>query len=156
MFCKVEDGWTCVIVINDNRLHLNSDAIDGIKLSDHEINKSRRERNKKTPKYKYNLKVKAHDFLQPKNDWISYPHTLYFTNDYEFSSIKKAIDIPYSNLISLSENDDPIEIHQGRNSIGFGCGDCGDTFFAYASVDEQRNGLFQSFSGVGFGTVWIR
>ena len=149
MLFRLVDNWMCVGIINDNREHLTSYGIPGIKLDDIEINQLR------SNDY-YNFKVTVTDFAKPKNDWIDYPYTMYLTKDYKFSSVKPACEIPNSNVISLSENKDPITITQKSGSIGFGCGDCGDTFFAYGSADENRNGLFQSFSGVGTGFIWIR
>lgn len=149
MLFRLVDKWMCVGIINDNRDHLTSYGIPGIKLDDIEINQLR------SNDY-YNFKVTVTDFAKPKNDWIDYPYTMYLTKDYKFSSVKPADEIPNSNIISLSEDDDPITISQKSGSIGFGCGDCGDTFFAYGSANENRNGLFQSFSGVGTGFIWIR
>lgn len=143
------DGWTCVAIIKNDRLHINEDAVLGVKHSDEKINSMR------SNEY-YNLKVKAYDFEPPKNDWIDYPHVLYFTRDYQFSSILRAIDIKYSNRVSLSLDSDPIDIKQKAASIGFACGDCGDTFFSYGSIDENSGGLYQSFSGSGTGSVWVR
>lgn len=145
------DGWTCVaLVSSDNRLHLNSNKVEGVKLSDDEINELR------SDSIYYNIKAVATDFLKPKNDWIDYPHTLYLTNKYVFSSIELSTKIKYSNLISLSEDSDAMDILQKEGSIGFGCGNCGDTFFAYGAVDENVNGLNQSFSGAGSGSIWIK
>lgn len=151
MLSSIRDGWTCVGIISDkNRLHINSESVENVKMSDIDIN-SQRNNN-----HRYNIKIEAHNFLDPTNAWLDYPHTLYFTNKYIFSSTKKAVDIMYSNVVSLDINTDPITIHQQANSLGFACGDCGDTFFAYGAVDANRNGLFQSFSGFGSGSVWIR
>jgi hypothetical protein len=149
MLYKVDNGWVCVGVINNNREHLTSHSVPGIKLSDLEINELR------SNDY-YNLKVIVTDFVKPKNNWIVYPYVMYLTKDYKFSSVLNAIEIPHSNVISLSEDSDPITIHQKNASIGFGCGDCGDTFFAYGSTDKNRNGLYQSFSGSGSGFIYIK
>ena len=33
------DGWRCVVVVSsDSRLHLNQNAVDGVKISDDDIN----------------------------------------------------------------------------------------------------------------------
>lgn len=151
MLFNLVDGWMCVGIIGDSREHLTSYGVPGVKLDDIEINQLR----KRSTRY-YNFKVTVTDFKKPKNDWIDYPYTLYLTKDYKFSSTQNANEIPNSNVISLSENEDPITIKQKLGSIGFGCGDCGDTFFAYGSVDENRTGLFQSFSGSGMGHIWIK
>ena len=148
MLFKLVDNWMCVGIINDNREHLTKHGIPGKKLDDIEINQLR------SNDY-YNLKITVTDFGHPKNDWISYPYTMYLTKDYKFSSVKPAEDIPNSNLVSLSEDEEPIAIAQKPGSIGFGSGDCGDTFFAYGA-EANSNGLFQSFSGPGTGLLWIR
>lgn len=151
MLFKVEDGWTCVAIISSsNRLHLNSEAVTGIKLSDKEINSLRSESSY------YNFKVLAHDFDGVKNQWLEYPHGMYLTKDYEFNAVEIASNIEYSNRISLDIESDPIDIFQKPVSLSFGCGDCGDTFFSYGSTDPNYNGLFQSFSGSGDGSIWIR
>lgn len=153
MLFKVEDEWTCVAIISSsNRLHLNRDAVPGIKLSDNEINSCRRACNTDY----YNFKVLAHDFDGVKNQWLDYPHVMYLTKDYEFNAIEPASNIEYSNRISLDIESDPIDIFQKPVSLSFGCGDCGDTFFSYGSTDPNYNGLFQSFSGSGDGSIWIR
>ena len=149
MLFRLVDNWMCVGVINNNREHLTEHGIPGIKLDDIEINQLR------SNDY-YNFKVTVTDFAKPKNNWINYPYTIYLTKDYKFSSVLPAIEIPYSNVISLSEDSDPITIHQKNASLGFGCGDCGDTFFAYGSTDKNRNGLYQSFSGSGTGFIYIK
>lgn len=153
MLYSVEDDWTCVVVIsNKNRLHLNREAVPGVKLSDGEINSCRKARNSGY----YNFKILAHDFDGVKNQWLDYPHTMYLTEDYQFNSTELAKNIEYSNRISLDGKTDPIDIFQKSVSLSFGCGDCGDTFFSYGSTDPNYNGLFQSFSGSGIGSIWIR
>ena len=150
MISDVVDGWICVgLISSDSRKHINEDAVKNVKLSDDEINSLR------SDAY-YNFKIVADDFLKPKNDWVQYPYTLYLTNDYVSSSVKNADEIEYSNRISLSLATDPIDIYQKKGSIGLGCGNCGDTFFSYGAVDEDRMGLYQSFSGFGSGSIWIR
>jgi len=138
MLYEKVDGWTCVALISsDNRLHLNANKVNDVKLSDDEINELRSDR------IYYNIKAVATDFLKPKNDYV-------------FSSTELSTKTEYSNLISLSEDGDAMDIMQKEGSIGFGCGNCGDTFFAYGAVDKNVNGLNQSFSGAGSGSIWIK
>ena len=144
------DGWRCVVVVSsDSRLHLNQNAVDGVKISDDDINLMRSD-------VYYNFKVLANDFDGVKNQWLDYPHIQYLTNAYEFNSVERAVNILYSNLISLDLDSNPMAIHQKMGSISFGCGDCGDTFFSYGSSELIFNGLFQSFSGSGSGSIWVR
>lgn len=143
-------GWIEVVNVSGSTdMHLNADAVDGVKLSDEMINILR------TDKYKYNVRASAETFTPRNNEWLTYPHTMYVHNSMStFSSVLQTCNNPNSNLVSVSVDADPIRLRQGVNSIGFGESDCGDTFFSYGS--RNHNGFYQSFSGNASGKVYIR
>lgn len=143
-------GWIRVSIVDWNsQSHLNAGSVQDVKIDDDAINSLR------TTHHEYNVKAEAHSFKAPFNDWLRYPHTLFVHNTMQkFSSVERASSIKNSNLVSLDENSKPIAIRQGFKSIGFGDGNCGDTFYAYGC--DNQNGFYQSFSGAGLGYVFVR
>ena len=143
-------GWIEVVNVSGSTdVHLNADAVDGVKLSDEMIDRLR------TDKHRYNVRASSENFTPRNNEWLSYPHSMYVHMSMStFSSVLRTYDNPNSNLVSVSVDADPIRLQQGVNSIGFGESDCGDTFFSYGA--NNQTGFFQSFSGNASGKVYVR
>jgi hypothetical protein len=152
LYTRFEDnsGWIRVITVDWNRSeHLTANSIPDIKLHDYQINLLR------SQLFEYNVLAEADAFKSPFNDWLRYPHTVYIHNTMtEFNSTALANTIPNSNAVSLKDSGRPIVIKQDDQSIGFGSGNLGDTFFSLGC--EDRKGFFQSFSGAGRGSVFVR
>jgi hypothetical protein len=152
LYTRFEDnsGWIRVITVDWNsNTHLTENSILDIKLSDYQINLLR------TQSFEYNVLAEVDAFKSPFNEWLRYPHTMFIHNSMsEFSSTLPAISIVNSNLVNTKDSTPPYAIKQDALSIGFGSGNLGDTFFSLGC--ENRNGFFQSFSGAGRGSVFVR
>lgn len=152
LYTRFEDksGWIRIVTVDWNSSeHLTTNSIPDAKLNDYQINLLR------SLDFEYNVLAEADAFKAPFNDWLRYPHTMYIHNTMtEFSSTALAHTVPNSNVVSLKESTRPIAIKQDDRSVGFGSGNLGDTFFSFGC--EGRNGFFQSFSGAGRGSVFVR
>lgn len=152
LYTRFEDnsGWIRVVTVDwNNSDHLIANSIPDIKLCDYQINLLR------TQSFEYNVLAEVDAFKSTFNEWLRYPHTMFIHNSMaEFNSTALAKNITNSNVVSLTETDRPMSIKQDEQSLGFGSGNLGDTFFSLGC--ENRNGFFQSFSGAGRGSVFVR
>ncbi len=151
LYTMFEDnsGWIKVVTVNaENNFHLTEESVIDVKLHDGIINQLRTD-------YEYNVMASAIQFKLPYNEWLRYPHNMYVHKTMEhFSSVKSTIENPGSNFISFDVNKPPMTIRANDTSLGFGNGTVGDTVFAYGR--HGYNGFFQSFSGAGYGAVYVR
>jgi hypothetical protein len=146
-----KSGWVKVVdVLLNNNLHINSEWVDDVKISDEMINQLR------TDHYEYTTRAEVDCFRPQQNEWLKYPYSMYIHKTMDrFSSVTYAYDIKNSDLVSMRLEDHPIKIKQFKNeSVGFGDLNSGDTIFTYGAIN--KNGFYQSFSGSGNGRVYVR
>ena len=145
-----QEPWLKVIDIDhESDSHINSSAVDGVKVSDDVINSLI------TKNHEYSIMAVADKFTSTYNEWLTYPHRIYVHNTIErWASDVLAIDIPNSNLLSLNTHSKPIAIASDNQSLSFGSCRLGDTFFCYGRKGQP--GLAQAFTGPGSGSIWIR
>ena len=147
------EGWIrAVDISSENNLHINEQFVPGVKQSDEVIDALL------TTNFEYSIMTVADTFGANANDrWLTYPRYMYVHSSIErFSSTTPSHDIENSCLLSLDSNTPPLNVMLDavRNTYAFGNGNIGDTFFGYGS--NIGNGFFQSFSGPGKGSVYVR
>lgn len=142
-------GWMRVVEVDWNSVdHIDDDAVHDVKLSDADINFLL------TDNFEYSILAEVDRMKWPYNEYATWPLRMYVHNSIvEFSSVSKVIDIRGANLVSLDENQKPIECLTNSDEIGFGTS-IGDTLVSYGATN--KNGFVQSFCGAGKGAVYVR